>query len=64
MSKKDSFNKVTKELDASGATGFVLVMLGSAAIISVSFGIAPFLLMLAGLFAAFLFVAKFLDMVE
>ena len=51
------------ELDASGATGFVLVMLGGAALAGFIHGPAPFLVVLVGLFAAFLFVGKFMEMV-
>lgn len=64
MSRKSSVNNIRADLNDSGATGFVLCVLGGAALSSIFFGAAPLLVTLAGFFAAFMFVAKFVEFFE
>ena len=64
MSRRSSLNSVRSDLNNSGATGFVLCVLGGAALSSIFLGAAPLLVTLAGFFAAFMFVAKFAEFFE
>ena len=59
-----SSKKNTTGLNDSGVTGFVVCLLGGAALSSIFFGAAPLLIMLAAVFAAVTFVAKFTEFIE
>jgi len=58
---KSSFNQVSDGLSSNGTITFILCVLGSAGLMSLMYGAFPLLITLAGFFAAFAYVVKFIE---
>ena len=61
---RSSYEQTAAALGQNGTTGFILAVLGTAGILSLMNGAFPLLITLAGFFAAFAFVVKFIEIVD